>query len=93
MSHIESFFPYESFREGQKEAITKIVDAANNGNKIIEVRAPTGMGKTGCLTTVCKVLQADGYGRAIYTTPQKSLVSQIANDSRLNVVSLLTEIS
>jgi Rad3-related DNA helicase len=89
MTDITHFFPYPEFRHGQLKGIEDIMKAAENGYSLIEFRAPTGMGKTGCLTTVCKALQSKGMGKAIYTTPQKNLVFQISNDDALGVASLL----
>lgn len=89
MSRINSFNPYDSFRVGQRESIEDIIKAALNGSRIIEYRAPTGAGKSNVLTIVSKVLREEGFERTTYTTPQRSLVFQLANDKNLNITTLL----
>ena len=43
---MSKYFPYEKFREGQKEAIEKILGSYERGFKNIVLKAPTGFGKT-----------------------------------------------
>ena len=89
MSLIDDLNPYDSFRVHQRESIEEIISAALNGNRVIEYSAPTGAGKSIVLTIACKALREEGFQRATYTTPQKTLVSQLANDKHLNITSLL----
>ena len=43
---IDEHNPYGSFRPGQKEAITQILDRFDEGQKIVELNAPTASGKS-----------------------------------------------
>jgi len=67
--------PYPSFRPGQKEAITEILDAFKSGNRVIELNAPTASGKSLILYILGMHLKQ--HGRVIYTTPQVALVDQL----------------
>ncbi len=85
---IDELNPYGSFRAGQRECIQDMLKAVNDGQKIIEFNGPTGMGKSLCISIVCRALEEE-YPKSIYTSPQKTLVSQIANDKKIGMVSLL----
>lgn len=86
---IDELNPYPSFRTGQKESIESILEAARDGQKIVELNSPTGTGKSLILTVLCRALIEENQGNAIYTTPQRVLVGQLAKDTRLGIVSLL----
>jgi Rad3-related DNA helicase len=86
---IEDFNPYPEFRPGQKKSITSLIEAARGDTKIIELNSPTGTGKSLILTVVCRIINDETGGNAIYTTPQKALVGQLARDQHLGIVSLL----
>jgi Rad3-related DNA helicase len=88
MDQIESLNPYGTFRSGQKESVEEILSLAETGQTIIEYNGPTGCGKSLVLSVVCRALQ-ENYPKSIYTSPQKNLVSQIANDKKIGMVSLL----
>lgn len=90
MDKIELLNPYESYRNGQKESIIKTLESVHDGNKIIELNSPTATGKSGILTVICRALiEEDEFENAIYTSPQKILISQLANDAHLKIPALL----
>ncbi|MDT7892468.1 MAG: ATP-dependent DNA helicase [Thermoproteota archaeon] len=59
------YFPYKTFREGQKELIFKIFEAINN-SKILFVQAPSGFGKTISLLTACLPFLEEENSMVIY---------------------------
>lgn len=90
MDQIDKLNPFESYRPGQKKCIEDVLSLVYEGNKIIELNSPTATGKSGMLTVICRALIESGdFGNAIYTSPQKLLVSQLAGDEKLCIVSLL----
>jgi Rad3-related DNA helicase len=90
MDDIDRLNPYLTYREGQHEAIAEIIKAVEEGHKIIEYKGPTGVGKSLCMSVAARVLEQRGVcANAIYTTPQKTLVAQIANDQKLRIPALL----
>jgi Rad3-related DNA helicase len=90
MDQIDRLNPFESYRPGQKKCIQDILNAIEEGHQIIEVNSPTATGKSGILTVVCRALLEDGNAeKCYYSTPQKMLVDQLANDKRLGMISLL----
>jgi Rad3-related DNA helicase len=101
MDKIDRLNPYFSFRTGQKEAIQDILQAAENGAKVVQLDAGVGSGKSLILTITAKLLaghwantkpQPDGDRpaiKAIYTTPQVKLVEQLRQDEHLRIPALV----
>ncbi len=78
MIEIEQYNPYPSFQPGQKEAITQILDLYDQGEKVIELNAPTAAGKSVDLFVLGRILTEElGAGRTVYTTPLVALVNQL----------------
>ena len=86
---IDSFNPYPGFRAGQRESIQDIVRHALAGDRIIEYKGPTGCGKSLVLSIAARALADEGFPKTTYTTPQRSLVHQLANDKGLGIIALL----
>ncbi len=75
----QKYNPFDSFRDGQKEAILELIDGYEDG--VSELSASTGSGKSGIL--YCSgygLMEQYGLSRVIYTTPQTSLVDQLEKD-------------
>ncbi len=92
MTSIDDLNPYPAFRPGQAATIEALLEKARSGEKIIELNSPTGTGKSLMLTVFSRALieeHADEKWNAIYCSPQKGLVGQLANDEKLGIVSLL----
>ena len=79
-STIESLFPFDSFRENQREVIEAIIKALYDEDyKNVVLDAPVGSGKSAVLTTVLRY-GGDGF----YVTPQRSLREQLQADEKLD---------
>lgn len=70
-------FPSRTFREHQKETITKIVEAFTSEIKCILLVAPTGAGKSYVNASFTSAT------RSFYATPQLALIDQIMRDPLL----------
>jgi len=70
-------FPSRTFREHQKETITKMVEAFTSGIKCILLVAPTGAGKSYVNASFTSAT------RSFYATPQLALIDQIMRDPLL----------
>lgn len=71
---IHANFPFDEYRENQKEVITKIIRAFEN-KKYVVLEAPTGTGKSPIGMTVARI-----FGRTHYLTIQKILQDQYKKD-------------
>jgi len=82
----DQYNPYLSYRDGQKEAIRDIVEAAEEGAHIIQLDAGVGSGKSLILSVAAMVLLREmSLEKAIYTTPQVKLVEQLRADEHLRI--------
>ena len=70
-------FPSRTFREHQKETITKMVEAFTSGVRCILLVAPTGSGKSYVNASLTSAT------RSFYATPQLALIDQILRDPLL----------
>lgn len=75
LDKIDEYFPFDEFREGQREAIEYALNAFSNGKRFVIIEAPTGAGKSPIGLTIAKF-----FNKAYYITIQKILQSQIIND-------------
>lgn len=73
--NIEDHFPFPSFRPNQLRILKEIEKSFDNENEVIILEGPTGFGKSPVNICLGKY-----YKPAFYTTPQKTLVKQIARD-------------
>lgn len=80
---IDSHFPMENYREGQKEAIEFAVNAFNDGRQIVILEGPTGSGKSAIGITV-----ADMVNTSYYLTITKILQDQLTADFGQQIVEL-----
>lgn len=76
---IDRFFPFKSYRPGQKEAIEFIIKAFAQGKKYVFLEAPTGIGKSAMAYTIARILR-ESYIKSYYLTSTKILQSQLIND-------------
>lgn len=101
MDKIDRLNPFLSFRAGQKKTIQDILQAAENGDRVVQLDAGVGSGKSLILTIAANIL-AKEWGissppvsgdrppiKAIYTTPQKKLVEQLRTDECLRMPTLI----
>jgi len=87
---IDEHNPYDAFRVGQKEAITQILDRFDEGQKIIELNAPTASGKSLDLFVVGMCLsQEKKLDKVIYTTPLVALVDQLDKEPKFSAMPVL----
>ena len=70
-------FPSPTFREHQKETVTKMVEAFTSGIKCVLLVAPTGAGKSYVNASFTSAT------RSFYATPQLALIDQIMRDPLL----------
>jgi len=78
MGDILSLWPMPAYRPKQREVLLKIHELFESGKRLILLEAPTGFGKSAVNTALCRY-----YTPSIYTTPQISLINQIAGDPYL----------
>lgn len=83
LDDIDSNFPKESYREGQKEAIEFAINAFNNGKKLVILECPTGSGKSAIGMTLANMVK-----RSYYLTITKVLQDQLVNDFGSSIVEL-----
>ena len=76
---VAGLFPYGSFLPYQDGILHQIEQAFDSGIRLILVDAPTGFGKSGINTTICRSVES-----AYYLTPLKKLQTQILNDPALS---------
>ena len=74
-SVVKEVWPAKSFREKQESVLRACLNAFDNGYDNIVLDAPTGSGKSLLNTALIRYFD-DGF----YSTPQKSLRTQIQND-------------
>jgi len=72
---INQYFPWESYREGQKEAIYKIIKAFSEENETVIFEGPTGSGKSVIGYTIAQM-----FDRVFWICPQKILQDQLMVD-------------
>lgn len=72
---IDSSFPKESYRDGQKRCIEFAVNAFNSGKRIVILECPTGSGKSAIGMTIANMV-SDSY----YLTITKILQDQLTKD-------------
>jgi Rad3-related DNA helicase len=90
MVEINQYNPYPSFQPGQKEAITQILDLYEEGQKVIELNAPTAAGKSLDLYVLGRYLSEELYlNKTIYTTPQVALANQLGNNGNFGQMPVL----
>lgn len=75
LDKIDSAFPMESFREGQRSAVEYIINSFNNGKRIVIIECPTGGGKSAIGKTLMNMAKD-----SFYLTITKILQDQFTND-------------
>ena len=67
--------PYGQFRNGQEQAISEMLQSWEDGNKVIELNAPTAAGKTLDLYVFGRILEKEfGLEKITFTSPQVALI-------------------
>lgn len=56
----EKYFPYESYRPGQREMLQRVYDVAKSG-QILMLNAPTGIGKSSVVVPLLALAREKGY--------------------------------
>ncbi len=75
---LDEYNPFPSYQPGQKEAIGQLLDALDEGQKVVELNAPTASGKSLDLYVLGRVLSKElDMDKTIYSTPLVSLVNQL----------------
>ena len=77
---LQKYNPFPSFQLGQAEAIQQIITHLENGQKVVELNAPTAAGKSLDLFVVGRILSEQLGVRVVYTTPLVALVNQLENE-------------
>ncbi len=72
---IDSHFPLQDYRQGQKEVIQRILECFNEGSRFVLLEGPTGCGKSAIGYTLAQFAR-----NAYYLAPQKFLQDQITAD-------------
>lgn len=80
---IDSSFPMEQYREGQREAIEFAVKAFNDGKRMVILECPTGSGKSAIAMTLAEMVK-----RSYYLTITKILQDQLTRDFQRSIVVL-----
>ncbi|MCD6381031.1 MAG: hypothetical protein J7L50_01740 [Candidatus Odinarchaeota archaeon] len=73
------YFPYESFRKGQKEMIKTIVDALMDGRNVV-IEAPNGIGKTVSVLLSTIPFIMDDEMRLIYLSRTHSQITRVIDE-------------
>ncbi|MFC7018524.1 MULTISPECIES: helicase C-terminal domain-containing protein [Haloarcula] len=94
-ARIHDEFPAPAYRGNQKQALSDIRSAFEDGNDVVLVRAPTGSGKSllaraiaGCARTAGEAAPEQVVD-AYYTTPQVSQLDDVASDDLLDDLSVI----
>jgi Rad3-related DNA helicase len=77
---LQKYNPFPSFQPGQAEAIQQIISHLENGQKVVELNAPTAAGKSLDLFVLGRILSEQLGVRVVYTTPLVALVNQLENE-------------
>jgi Rad3-related DNA helicase len=83
LDSIDSSFPKQHYRQGQREAIEFAVNSFNSGKKIVILECPTGSGKSAIGMTLANMV-----GTSYYLTITKVLQDQLVDDFGDKIVEL-----
>jgi Rad3-related DNA helicase len=76
-SKLLQYNPYGKFRQGQEQAISEMLQSWEDGNKVIELNAPTAAGKTVDLYVLGRILEKEyGLEKIVFTSPQVALITE-----------------
>lgn len=90
MTDLQAYNPYPSFQPGQAEAVQQILDLHDQGQKVIELNAPTAAGKSLDLYVLGRILTEElAVGRTVYSTPLVALVNQLENETAFSAMPVL----
>ena len=86
---LQKYNPFPSFQSGQAEAIAQILGHFENGQKVVELNAPTAAGKSLDLFVLGRILSEKMGVRVVYTTPLVALVNQLENEPAFGAMPVL----
>ena len=75
------YFPFQSFKKGQKESIDQIINAIEKGYKYVILDAPTGSGKSAIARTVIDYFNVNDGFSAYLLSSTKMLQNQYYDES------------
>lgn len=75
VSKIDDYFPWDKYRDGQRDSIKFVLDSWNDGKKIVILEAPTGAGKSVIGYTIASMVQ-----QSYYLSVTKILQDQLVRD-------------
>jgi len=81
--------PFGSYRVGQREVVEGLIAAYEKGDRVVELCAGTGSGKTLSMVAAGRAILDRGASRIVYTTPLIKLVEQLGEVKEYGIPTLV----